>query len=136
MNPRTAVSMVVLASGWFLIWAQATAAWLDGFLTSTQMCAWGVRRGFSFMQHGGMWADFLLVSPLVAWLVAHHVYPWSSPTSMGILAVSVVLWSGLVLFLFIPMGAQMPEAHAHGGQVTAAGWIHLVYAILRHGSSS
>ncbi len=43
---------------------------------------------------------------------------------------SIVIWVALLFKVYVPASAEMPEAHAFGGRVEPAGWIHTVYAVL------
>ncbi len=86
--------------------------------------------GYSFLEHGGMWADVFIVSPLVAYLVNKYAFAYGSSMGWWILLIALLLWVALALFVFAPSGKNMPEAHARDGRVTGTGWIHVVYATL------
>lgn len=83
------------------------------------------------MDHGEMWADLLLISPLTAYLVCKYQIPHIHIiTSLWIFTGVLIAWTTLTLFVFAPAGANTPEAHAHGGHVSLTGWIHVLYASL------
>ncbi len=109
-----------------LVALQGLVSWNDGYFSAPQMQRKGYR-GYSFLQHGGMWADFFLITPLVAYLVGKYNFA-HTPTVALIFAAALILWNALAVFVFAPDGKAMPEAHTHGGNITAAGWILILYA--------
>ena len=119
----------ILALGEFIVALQGIAAVLDGFLTRAQML-WvhNTVKGYSFMEHGGMWADAFIVTPLLAYLMSNYNFAYSSTGSVAFLVAAFALWALLAAKMYAPLGAAMPEAHAHDGYVTVAGWIHVLYA--------
>lgn len=121
--------ITILLVGSVLVLIQGLSSFLDGFITQSQMIDRGVMNGYSFMEHGGMWADFLIITPTVAFIVNEYQLPYASTRSMVILAVATV---GLVLaaYQWQQLAAFTPEAHAHNGYTTVAGYIHLIYAII------
>ena len=122
---------IFLVLGEFVVGLQGIAAGLDGFLTRTQMLrVHNIAKGYSFMEHGGMWADMLIVTPLIAYLVSNYRFAHDSPGSVALLAVAGGLWTLLAIMIYAPMGAVMPEAHTHDGYVPVAGQIHVLYAVV------
>lgn len=121
--------ILVIAFGEWLIFLQALFSNFEGYFSQRQMSLRG-HVGYSFLQHGGMWADIFIVTPLVAYLIAKYQFAYFSPSSIEIATVALVVWTVLAVFVFAPAVKRFPEAHAHGGQVTMAGWIHVVYATL------
>lgn len=143
--------VVVLFIGEMLVLLQALSSVADGYFSSAQIKTigrWMSYRfhatnmpfvysypqkscGYTFLQHGGMWADVFIVSPLVAYLVGMYQFSYISIIpSAKILIIAFGVWILLAIFVFAPAGKEMPEAHAHGGHVTAAGWIHVAYATM------
>ncbi len=124
--------LFILIGGWFLIIAQGVMAYIDGFCTHAQVLR--VRKiygfGYSFIEHGGMWSDFFMISPLTAYIVSKYAFAYNSNLSLLLLFGIFALWSLLSIFVYAPYGAENPEAHAHGGRVTTAGWIHVIYATI------
>lgn len=117
----------MLSSLWF---AQAMAAWRDGYLTQTQMRHHGVTEGWSISEHGGWWADFY-VTLLIAYLTGKYSFNYFSRAGVEILAASLIFWAVLAIFVYAPMGRKNPEAFAHSGVrlgIPLAGWLHVVYA--------
>lgn len=89
----------------------------------------GIRNGYSFMEHGGMWADVFIISPLIAYVVTNYDLPyisWWSAIAFCIAAIAIVA-AGMQ---YSKNSIEIPEAHAHGGKTTAAGWIHGLYAVI------
>jgi len=122
---------LALAIGEFLILLQGIAAYKDGFLTHAQMlyvhniCD---TEGYSFMNHGGMWSDFFLITPLSAYLIEKYTFTGDFYTEIFIGVVALLLWLALAVFVYAPSGIKMPEAYTHSGDVTVAGWLHVIYA--------
>ncbi len=121
--------LIVLTVGIILVLTQAMCAWEDGYLTQAQMRRHGVMNGYSFMEHGGMWADIFVISPLVAYLASHYHFAYTASYSWLILVI--------VLAIVIPanraynkIGLRFPVAHNHDGHITPAGWIHVLFAIV------
>ncbi len=119
----------VMIIGEWLVFLQALFSFWDGFFSATQMSRKG-HHGYSFLQHGGMWCDVIIITPLVAYLVGKYQFAYLSPLSITIAIVALVVWTALAVFVFTPAGKIMPEAHTHDGYVTEAGWILVVYATL------
>lgn len=121
--------ILVIIAGEGLILLQAFAAFRDGLFSDNQD-EWSRWHGqaYTFLQHGGMWADFFIITPLVAYLVGEYQFYYLSSLGLSILVVSLVLWTILAVYIYAPMGKQSPEAHAHDGNITIAGWIYVLYA--------
>ncbi len=117
---------LVMFLGEALVALQGLVSWNDEYFSAPQMQREG-HRGYSFLQHGGMWADFFLITPLTAWLVGKYNFA-HTPTVALIFAAALVLWEALAVFVFVPAGEIVPEAHTRGGHITAAGWILILYA--------
>ncbi len=139
------IAVMIVGEG--LLFLQALLSFQDGFFSANQMYRleeWHVTssgtiyslpsrdhlRGYSFLQHGGMWFDVIVITPLVAYLVGKYRFEYISMQSIEIAVVSLVVWTSLAVFVFTPAGKIMPEAHTHDGHVTEAGWILVVYATL------
>lgn len=121
-------SFVVALCG-ALVLAQGVAAWFDGYLTQAQLRSRGITDASSLLEHGGVWADALLLVPLLAYLTSKYKPQYAGPKGVAVfIAVSVaVVIAGRS---YQRAGFEMPEAHAHDGQTTAAGILHAVFAIL------
>ncbi len=122
------IFLAILLVGVALVVVQGIAAWLDGYLTQAQMQSRGVTNGWSFMEHGGMWADVFVISPMVAYFMGKYRMDWSSAWSFVILAIALA--ASLALgYMYQEGGKVTPEAHTHDGTTTVAGWIHGLFAV-------
>ncbi|VAW31912.1 hypothetical protein MNBD_CPR01-145 [hydrothermal vent metagenome] len=115
--------------GYELILLQYVSAFVDGFATHEQMKrVHKITRGYSFMEHGGVWTDAVFITPWLIYLVGKYDFIYTSATSILVLTASFVVWTALAFLAYAPEGLIMPEAHAHNGYITAAGYFHIVYA--------
>jgi len=120
----------ILIIGVFLVVAQGIASYKDLCFTQKQMKWWKSNSvKYSFLQHGGMWVDFFLVSPAIAFIVStydlHYLSLWSIIILISVIVVTI---KGIVKYEL--RGIYIPEAHTYNGKTTVAGWIHGIYAIL------
>ena len=120
---------------WVWIWGiafvvlQAIAADRDGYLTQKDMRErHNITNGWSFMEHGGMWADVFVISPVVAYSVANYQLMFFSKWGIVILIIAIAV-SLLMGRMYQEGGKVTPEAHTHDGYTTIAGWIHGLYAV-------
>ena len=122
------LAIVVFFVGSILVVAQVLAAFLDSFLTVTQMRMKGFEKGLPLLYHAGIWGD-LLITPVLAYIVAAHASEWHRNDIVIAHVIGVVLI--VVMGLVWVNGAKngLPEAHTYGGKLTVAGWIHAVYFI-------
>src|SRR5262245_46437105 len=121
--------VLVLLTGVALVAAQGALSWVDGFLTQSQMRARGMTNGWSFLEHGGIWADLLLVSPVVAYVIANYRLAYFSQSGLLMLGGTISL-AVIMGRRYVQTGITVPEAHTHSGRTTPAGWLHGVYAVL------
>ncbi|MFA6158282.1 MAG: hypothetical protein WC763_01490 [Candidatus Paceibacterota bacterium] len=86
------------------------------------------RRGFArnFLKHGGMWGDFLIVSPLLGLVAQRFGGAWSVNEWSVALTVSAIVSCGMA---WMWAKDPTPSSHTSGGHQTLAGWIHLGYMI-------
>lgn len=120
----------VMFVGVGMVLLQGICSYTDGYFTEGQMFRrHGIENGWSFMQHGGMWSDVFIITPVVAFVLAKYDLHFTSPSSLGLLGISVVI-TLLMLHVYSQGGLKNPEAHTHQGTTTAAGWIHAVFAIV------
>lgn len=117
----------VLAVGIGLVMLQGVAAWFDGYLTQAQMQMRGISNGWSFFEHGGMWGDFFVITPLLAYVLARFEIPYGSMTGLTAVALSLLACS-VMGYQYQLASIVAPEAHAHHGRTTVAGFIHGAYA--------
>src|SRR5262245_36825061 len=118
---------LVLALGLATVAAQGIASWFDGYLTQAQMQAQGVTNGWSFLEHGGMWADALIISPILAYILAKYTLRYMTSEGAAIF-VAALLATMALGYLYQQSGLHTPEAHTHDGKTTLAGILHGVFA--------
>lgn len=108
----------VLAEGWL--------AHRNGMLTPTQMFAkYPGQRGLPFMNHGGMWGDILIISPLVGLIVGTYGDTWTPVQIVTMLIIAMIL-SGVMHWTYVQ--TPFPDSLAWKGEgITAAGWLHVIY---------
>ncbi len=119
-----------LLIGWAFVLSHGFLAYYDGggYLTQAQMQSRGIK-GWSFMEHGGMWFDFFILTPVVAYIVSHYKLPILSKTSIAFICGIIV---ALICFGFFYSSKTfgIPEAHTHDGKTAPAGYVHGVYALI------
>jgi|GEM_PF-2502366 len=118
------ISWIMFISLEFLVIIQAVLAYRDNFLTVNQIQNIHILQGLPFLWHFGMWGDFFIISPVVAYLVRHYLNQWrfrSVLLSFTIGAISACLFGWLFTL------SAVPEAHMQNHHLTSAGIIHLVY---------
>ena len=83
-----------------------------------------------FIEHGGMWGDTFIVSPLVAYMVSEmkHPSPWGS-----LVAISITVVVGVMMIRIWAQATAgndgFDEAFARNGKLTISGWLHFVYML-------
>jgi hypothetical protein len=120
---------VILIVGITLVCLQGVCAYIDGYFTQTQIRSiHNIRNAYSFMEHGGMWADAFIVSPIVAYIISTYRLLYISKIGILIFIIAVII-SLVALHMYQEMGKTFPEAHTHFGHTPLAGWIHGLYAV-------
>lgn len=119
----------LLAAGIWLVVIQGIFAWIDWYLTQEQLHARGVTSGWSFLQHGGMWADLFIISPIVAYTASRYELQYFDPGALFLLA-SAIMLTLIMGVIYQRNGMITPEAHTHDGKTTIAGWIHGFFAVV------
>ena len=123
-----------------LIALQGFAASKDGFFSAQQLqeFVWlpHFKGGpYAFTDHGGMWADFFVMTPIVAYVMAKYRLPYFSLWGLIELVIAVAITIALVK-MWMGFGHFYPEAHAHDPirpndpQLPIAGWIHGFYMVV------
>ena len=123
------MSWSVLSIGIALVFLQGVLSYCDGNFTQSQMRAEGVRNGYSFLQHGGMWADVLVISPMVAYLTAHDRFGYTTRWGLIMLVTALAITIGSAP-IYNKIGLSHPVAHTHDGHTTPAGYIHGMFAVV------
>lgn len=108
----------------FLILTQAVLSYQGHFLTVYQMQSIHVLHGLPFLWHFGMWGDFFIISPIVAYLVRNYLNQWRCSSVL----LSLIMGSISASFLgWLYTLSIIPEAHMLNHHLTSAGIIHLLY---------
>ena len=115
---------LMLISLELLVLGQVVLAYRDHFLTVSQMQAAHVPRGLPLLWHFGIWGDFFIVSPVVAYLITRYSGQWRSQSVLLSLTIGFMSAS---LFGWLWTLSAIPEAHMHNHHLTDAGAFHLLY---------
>jgi len=116
--------------GTLAVLLQAIFAYNDSFLTVAQMQAKGFAKGLPLLYHGGIWGDFVFLTPLLAYLFAKYNGQWNERDILKSSAIGTV---AIMVMGFIWVKAAqngLPEAHTYNGGVTMAGSIHGMYFVV------
>jgi hypothetical protein len=102
----------------------------DWFLTPQDIQARGVEsKGYSLLQHGGMWLMAFLVVPLVALIVSKYDLPYRSRSGIGLLTVALAT-AFTALAYYVKAGRTIPEPLAHHGSASSVGLVNAVLTAL------
>ncbi len=82
-----------------------------------------------FTEHGGMWGDAFLVSPLAAWSCHFYYRQWSGKGVVTCFIISLAV-TGLMLDHWRKNTKRFVETFAMDEELTAAGWLHGAYMVL------
>jgi len=112
-------------------------SWKDGIFNHAQMLArYGSSRGLPFINHGGMWGDALIVSPVIATLISRYADHWSTTLIFWCAVIGVLvsmgmhnLYSGSALQNAFPDCLVLPQGVRPGG-VLHVGYFAAVFAVL------
>jgi len=122
--------LIMLGFGLLMVLFQVVCADGDNFLTVRQMqLTRGLKKGLPLMWHAGIWGDFVILTPLLTYIVARYGDQWLMP--------DIILASAIGVAILLPLGWTWivsakngtPEAHTHDGKMTAAGFFHAIYFI-------
>lgn len=115
-----------LVVGIAFVVVQGITSYFDGYFSKAQLYSRGIV-AWSFLEHGGMWADVFIISPIVAHALSKYQLNYSAHWGTATFMVSIVVVLGLVEF-YRRMGMRMGDHCTHDGVTTIAGWIHAAYA--------
>ena len=116
--------LFVLIFAELLVVLGAWYAYRDHFLTVREMQREGVTQGLPFLAHAGMWGDFFLVSPLIAYILLIYAPYWDI-RQYGVAFIVGLSTSAGLHYLYTKI--EIPESHVRSGRLTRAGWVHFVY---------
>ena len=107
-----------------LVLAQFFLAYRDDFLSVTQMRSRGTNQGLPLVWHFAIWSDLVLISPLAGYLVHRYREVWRLHWIVTAFVMSLCV---AILLHYLYTRTSMPEAHTRDHELTAAGYVHLVY---------
>lgn len=119
------LALIVGLSAELLVIGGALAAYRDSFFFVSQMKKRGFTQGFPFVIHGGMWSDFFIISPLIAFLTYQYADQWSA--AEWVVAGIIGMIISLLLHFLVYIKGSLPGSHGYGGKTTIAGWLHILY---------
>src|SRR3989344_5532980 len=119
------VFVVVLAVGEGMIALQGWFAW-KGWMWSPRDLQRQMNKGVGlpFLGHGGMWGDFIIISPLIAFILATYGDEWM--IEQWIFAVVMGGMGSYIMHEQYKSGT-LPGVHTRKGRLTRAGKVHFVY---------
>jgi hypothetical protein len=120
--------LLYLLLGGIFVLAQFGCAYLDRFAFGWQVRsrAHPPAKFLTFWQYAGMWGDFFIVNPVVAYVLDVYGRSWSGPVLSSVF--TVIALAGAVLIVRLPAESHnMPSAFARDGFVTPAGAVHYIY---------
>lgn len=117
------LSWIVFITLEFIVLIQGVQAYRNHFLTVYQL-EHNYIHGLPFLWHFGMWGDFFIISPVVAYLVKHYFDQWRFSSVLISLTIGAIS-AGLLGWLYTL--STIPEAHMQNHHLTCVGVIHLLY---------
>jgi hypothetical protein len=130
MNFSWNAFVTLFCFGTLMVILQGIFAYNDNFFTVTQMRAKGFEKGVPLLYHLGIWGDFLILTPLMSYIVAKYGDQWQTKEiySSGIIGIVSIIVLGFIWAKSAQHG--LPESHTYGGKITAAGFVHAVYFVV------
>lgn len=113
MKINTLISLITCLISMLLVIWQGLSSWKNGQLNS-------------FLRHGGMWGDFLILSPLLGYIMFRFSNNWKLSEWLVAMILSTLI-SAILGWIWTK--DPTPSSHTSGGYQTFAGWIHLVYIV-------
>jgi hypothetical protein len=120
--------LLYLVLGSVFVLAQFACAYLDGFAFGWQVRsqAHPPAKFLTFWQYGGMWGDFFIVNPVVAYVLDVYGRSWSGPVLSSVFTI-IMLAGAFLMVRLLPQSHNMPSPFARDGFVTSAGAVHYIY---------
>jgi hypothetical protein len=124
--------LIYLAAFELMLVAEAYFSYQDKFFSKIDVIRHRNGHGVAFLSHGAMWLDALLVSPLIAIILATYSVQWRNRLPEAVLW--LLLATGLSVYMhFGPYkndSVKKPTFIFHDGSLTFCGWLHLMYAAI------
>ena len=118
-------SIPILAIGWAV--CAGMFYWMicrDKFFTVKQMKAKDFKHGLPGAYHPATWLNPIVMVPLFAYIVEKYEAEWSMEAVEFISAAAIIVAIGLGTFWAARGSVKCPEAYAHGGKPTVAGFLN------------
>ena len=108
--------------------AEFGLAYLDGFAFGWQVRAQAIvpAKFLDFWRHAGMWGDFFIVNPILAYLLETHGKSWSLIAFCTVFTTTALV-GALLLFPLLQDSRTTPSAFARDGLLTLVGAMHYIY---------
>jgi hypothetical protein len=119
---------------WFLclaglfVLAELGFAYRDGYAFAWQVCAQTTvpARFLVFWKHAGMWGDFFIINPIIAYVLEFHSRSWEL-LALGAVFTVVALVGVLLLIPLLEDSRTTPSAFSRDGSLTVVGTMHYLY---------
>ncbi|OGG49031.1 hypothetical protein A3G63_01140 [Candidatus Kaiserbacteria bacterium RIFCSPLOWO2_12_FULL_52_8] len=111
---------------------QIAAAWYDRHLTQAELKEDGIYNSWSAMEHGGLWADILVIPFMVAYVVGKYELDPLSARGFCSLA-GIIVFVRVALELYRRKGITFEDwgDHCiHDKKIFPAGWLHGLFAVM------
>ena len=118
-----------LLVGWGLVLIQFVAAYFDGWLTQSQLQQRDIKGG-ALVEILAVWADVIIICPVVAYLFSGYCSVLTSKTGLVFLGIIVICCVALGRMFSAKATSGVPDAWNHYGTTTIAGYGHGVFAIV------
>jgi hypothetical protein len=123
------ILVVASLTGWFLVGLEEVSAGYDNRSHKIQMQQHSIA-GYSFCEDGRAWADSLIITLVVAYILSKYHFAYLSWES-GVAFLAMVILAGVCGYFGNKMTSRKhPSAYAHDGKITRAGWTHLFFMVM------
>lgn len=119
--------IMVALTGLLLVISEVIYAYEDKFFFVSQMLEQGFKQGIPLVAHAGVWGDLFVITPLSAWVVYNYADYWAKNDIITSFFIGLAITVPLVIFWVIMAKYGLPEALAHGGRLTWAGFFHALF---------
>ncbi len=114
----------------FLGVVQVAYAFIDGTLTPGQMeRRWPGVKHLPLMRHWGIILDFILVSPLLAGLLASYSQAWVRK-HIGVAIILAAILGGMMFRSWNGSSKDVYDSFARNGTALLNGWVHYIYMVI------
>ena len=113
---------------WGYVLAELCMAYRDGYAFGWQVKMLPIvpSKFLTFWGHGGMWGDFLIIAPVVAYLLATHATSWPL-WAFAIIFFAAAVSGAVLLVPLLEDSKQVASALARDGLLPLAGAMHYLF---------